>query len=190
MSKVETSDSYFSETILSAERARLDTQIGALRKEYPTVSGRFQPSGSYDWYIAGPMSNLPMFGFDRFIEAEVQLRRTGFDVLNPAMVDVVEGRGDAAIASDTGSAADLMDGDTWGTFLSRDVLLICDHIAKGIVCLPGWEKSKGARLEVFTAISAGKKLMTLQPMMRDGEFVLTPLPTKTAMRVIAEEMTQ
>ena len=37
---------------------------------------------------------------------------------------------------------------------TRDVKLVADHV-QGVVFLPGWHKSRGARLEAFVALLCG-----------------------------------
>ena len=101
-------------------------------------------------YVAGPMTGIPQFNFPAFDRAAYELRRHDFDVVSPAELDNDEDRA-AAMASPDGSALDYGNGvkSTWGDFLSRDVKLITDGGIEAIVVLPGWERSRGARLETF-----------------------------------------
>ena len=41
-------------------------------------------------------------------------------------------------------------GITWGDTLAKDVKLVSD-VVDGIIAMPTWYKSKGARLEIFVA---------------------------------------
>lgn len=83
------------------------------------------------YYLAGPMSGYPEFNYPAFTAAAESLREQGLTVISPH---------------------ELHDGDTsqhWTCYLRRDLraLLDCDEI----VLLPGWEKSRGACLEVAVA---------------------------------------
>lgn len=105
------------------------------------------------YYIAGPMSGLPQFNYPKFMEVAKQLREAYPEdtFLNPMELDdpaTVK----QALASETGDANDVS--ATWGDFLSRDVKLIADR-CDGVICLDDWGRSRGARLEVFTAITKG-----------------------------------
>lgn len=86
-------------------------------------------------YIAGPMSGYPDYNFATFNEAAKRLRAAGYEVVNPAEMD----------GGDTSQS--------WGYYLKRDLpqLLSCDAVA----LLPGWERSRGAKLEVQTAKAVG-----------------------------------
>lgn len=100
-------------------------------------------------YVAGPMTGLPQFNFPAFDAMAVSLRQAGYEVVSPAELDDPEDRA-AALASPDG----YMHGGhhmnkTWGDFLARDVKLIADEGVDGIVVLPGWAGSRGARLETF-----------------------------------------
>jgi Domain of unknown function (DUF4406) len=102
-------------------------------------------------YLCGPMSNLPQFNFPAFDEAAAALRAAGHMIVAPHEHDSPEYRA-AALASATGSVADVPAGETWGTALARDVRIITDEGIEGIVYLPGWYQSRGARLETFVAL--------------------------------------
>lgn len=86
-------------------------------------------------YIAGPMTGLPEFNFPAFNAAEEWLRESGYETRNPAR----HGAGEP--------------GQEWSDYMRRDIpdLLECE----GVALLGGWEKSRGARLEVTIAEELG-----------------------------------
>lgn len=101
-------------------------------------------------YVAGPMTGIPSFNVPAFDKAAMILRDMGHEVVSPAELDGPETRA-VIVASATGSHADLPPGETWGFYLARDVKLLTDDGIEGIVVLPGWTRSPGARLETFVA---------------------------------------
>ena len=105
------------------------------------------------YYIAGPMSGIPQFNYPLFDKVGAALIKAGHKTYNPSEMDDDETRAEA-MASETGIlAGGTCNGESWGDFLSRDVKLIADSDINAICLLPGWEKSRGARLEAFVAIS-------------------------------------
>jgi hypothetical protein len=89
-------------------------------------------------YIAGPMSGLPDYNFPAFHNKAAELRALGYDIVNPAELN----------AGNNGSWKDCMRVDI------RE-LVTCD----AIVPLPGWENSKGAKLEMHIAESLGLQVI-------------------------------
>ncbi|MGF0241212.1 DUF4406 domain-containing protein [Rhodococcus sp. IEGM1300] len=81
-------------------------------------------------YLAGPMTGFEDFNFPAFNKVAAELRARGYIVENPAEHGVVE---DAE----------------WRDYMAYDLtrLGLCGIVA----VLPGWENSKGARLEVHIA---------------------------------------
>lgn len=106
------------------------------------------------YYLAGPMSGRPMFNFPMFEAVAAMLRKQGFQIVSPNELDAVN-------TTDYELARDSVDGSlgtteqTWGDFLARDVKIVADQV-DGVICLPGWEQSRGARLEAFVATCQGK----------------------------------
>jgi hypothetical protein len=47
----------------------------------------------------------------------------------------------------------------WKAFLCRDVAMLLTCALDAIVVLPGWERSRGAKLEVHVAILSGMKVL-------------------------------
>ena len=82
-------------------------------------------------YISGPMTGIPDYNRDAFLEAEAIFRTRGWDVLNPWHLGEVSG---------------------WGhyDYMKRDISAMsgCD----GIYMLPGWLRSRGAKAEWFVAM--------------------------------------
>jgi hypothetical protein len=106
-------------------------------------------------YVAGPMTGLPRYNFPAFDTMAGLLRAQGHVVVSPAELDDPADRA-AALASPDGrmhNGAHM--GKTWGDFLARDVKLIADGGIEGIVVLPGWHRSRGARLETFVGFLCG-----------------------------------
>jgi Domain of unknown function (DUF4406) len=84
-------------------------------------------------YVSGPMTGLPELNFPAFNATAESLRAVGHVVTNPAELNP--------------------DGASWHDCMRRDIvaLMDCDTVAT----LPGWEHSKGARLEVLIAERLG-----------------------------------
>lgn len=116
-------------------------------------------------YLAGPMTGIPQFNYPAFMAAAKDLRAVGHDVVSPAELDDPEDV-EAALQSPNGlmSEFNAKSPKTWGQFLSRDVALIADGGIEGVYVLPGWSKSRGARLETFVA----KAMCGLPIFMYDG----------------------
>lgn len=86
-------------------------------------------------YLAGPMSGITDFNYPAFNRAAKFLRNLGHEVVNPAEID----------NGDTSKPREY--------YLRHDLksLLDCNAIA----VLPGWQSSRGARLEMEVAAQLG-----------------------------------
>jgi hypothetical protein len=109
-------------------------------------------------YIAGPMTGYPKFNIPAFDDMALALRRLDHTVISPAELDGFDVR-QWLLKSEHGSPTDYPPGFTWGDFLARDVKTIADSSLTGVVVLPGWQYSRGARLETFVARLAGLDVM-------------------------------
>lgn len=85
-------------------------------------------------YIAGPMTGLPEFNFPAFDKAQAELENKGLMVVNPAKL------------------ADHTD-KPWAWYMRNSLKAMLD--CNAIYLLPGWEKSRGARLELKIALELG-----------------------------------
>jgi len=96
-------------------------------------------------YLSGPMTGLPDLNFPTFAEMTASLRAGGHTVTNPAEINP--------------------EGGTWIDCMRRDIaaLMDCDTVAT----LPGWEHSKGARLEVLIAERLGMTVVNAHDLAVD-----------------------
>lgn len=92
-------------------------------------------------YLSGPMTGIPEFNHPAFHAKAAELRALGVDVLNPA-------EHDAECGTDM----------PWAFYLRRDLVLLAEQCDR-IVLLPGWENSKGARLEVHVGKELGMEIV-------------------------------
>jgi hypothetical protein len=94
-------------------------------------------------YLSGPMSGLPELNFPAFAAMTANLRTGGHAVTNPAELNP--------------------DGGLWNDCMRRDIaaLMDCDTVAT----LPGWEHSKGARLEVLIAERLGMTVVNAHDLV-------------------------
>jgi hypothetical protein len=105
-------------------------------------------------YLAGPMSGYSQGNFPLFDRAATRLRERGFDIISPAELDDEETR--AAVMADKPAK------HSWGDFLARDVKIVADQV-KGIILLPGWYCSRGAKLEAYVGILCGHEFHAYYP---------------------------
>lgn len=105
-------------------------------------------------YIAGPMTGIKQWNFPAFFAAEEQLSELGYNVINPAHNDGPDLK--SALKS---AGTPENPNNTWESYIRRDL----PHVLRSdILCLlPGWQNSRGARLEVHVAKSIGIPLMIL-----------------------------
>jgi len=80
--------------------------------------------------VAGPMTGIEDFNYPVFNAAADDLRAKGFDVLNPVDIEAL---------NDTGQP------QAWDWYMRHAIAMVAQ--ADGLAMLPGWENSKGARLE-------------------------------------------
>jgi hypothetical protein len=90
------------------------------------------------------MTNIPALNFPLFHAEAARLRALGYDIVNPAEIN---GGADELVACAAMTGQQMK--AHWSKCMRNDIreLMTVD----GIATLPGWEKSKGANLEVFIA---------------------------------------
>jgi hypothetical protein len=92
------------------------------------------------FYLAGPMTGLPDLNFPAFHRDAAWLRGRGYEIVNPAEVN----------PDPTAKWADCM---------KQDIAELVNCL--GVFMMPGWEKSKGARLEHYIATMLEMKIVYL-----------------------------
>lgn len=102
-------------------------------------------------YVCGPMRTIPQHNFPLFYQASAMLELWGYTVINPAKMDVDEGR-----AHFNHNTKDVILDNSFKmeNAMRRDFGVIlgdCD----AIVVLPGWDNSDGGQREVAFGLSVG-----------------------------------
>jgi hypothetical protein len=92
-------------------------------------------------YLAGPMTGYENHNFPAFHGAAERMRASGLEVVNPADHGVVDGLG-------------------WADYMRWDLVKLAG--CHSVYVLPGWQKSKGASLEVAIAQALGMPVFTVE----------------------------
>lgn len=99
-------------------------------------------------YISGPMSGLQDLNFPAFHAAAAELRARRYEVVNPAEIN----------------PDSLM---SWAQCMRADIKALCDCDA--LALLPGWERSKGAHLELHLAHRLEMRIGTVAEFVHAAE---------------------
>lgn len=101
-------------------------------------------------YISGPITGQPNRNAEAFSSAKMRLKALGHSSINPLDLDYIEDFG-----------------DDWYLNLRRDLkyLVSCD----ALLLLPGWEESRGAKLEIIVALQLDMPLYNFDD---HGELIL------------------
>ena len=128
-------------------------------------------------YIAGPMRGYPQFNFPMFFEAEAAINDMGIETWNPARKDLEVGLDptdmDGTMAELEAINFDLRKALEW------DLLTIL-HDSDGVVLLPGWHLSSGAKTEYALARAIGLDVYLYLAHERE----LLPLPDEEVMLLV------
>ena len=102
-------------------------------------------------YVAGPMAGLPEFNYPLFRAVAADLRQRGYDVENPA---------DNVPPVPDGTAAQ------WHDYMRVALaqMLTCE----GVALLSGWQRSRGASLEVYVATQCQLTVMPVADWLLAG----------------------
>lgn len=113
------------------------------------------PPAPRRYYLAGPMRGIKEFNFPTFLRAAERLRGTGHLVMSPAEHDLEIGFSPQAMTGNEDLASlgfDLRASLLW------DVEQILHPRTSGVVFLPGWENSTGARAEFAVNKAVGGRV--------------------------------
>ncbi len=95
-------------------------------------------------YISGPMTGYPEYNYPAFINAEERLRGLGYsNIINPAKL--------------------AEQGTDWQTCMRRAVTALM--AADAVILLPGWDRSKGAKIEYYLAANLGLSVKSYKSLV-------------------------
>lgn len=133
-------------------------------------------------YLAGPMSGIEKFNYPAFDSAASVLRDLGYEVTNPVELDHETG-----VSGVISHSYGIIDDTGWAQCLSRDLSAMLASDVDGVVVLPGWERSKGASLEVHVARALGKQILSypdMRPVPEDLPATVTETILEEAQRLV------
>lgn len=104
------------------------------------------------YYLSGPMTGLPQYNYPMFEYASTKLRALGMEISTPH---------ENPIPPDVNF---LTESELWDQMIAMSIEQM--NSCAGIILLPGWTRSKGAKIELEYMISQEKEVYFLH--IRDG----------------------
>ncbi len=114
-------------------------------------------------YIAGPMTGMPQHNQPAFWKASQELSEAGYLVLHTAHPDNLE--------------PEKLKSTSWELWLRKAIARMMD--ADAIALLPGWQASRGARLEVMVGLEVGMRSAPVKEWLHAAEQHPRTLPANT-----------
>lgn len=107
-------------------------------------------------YVSGPMTGLPEHNYPTFAAATNALVDAGYDVSSPHEIVITKPHGEP----------------TWHDYMRAAVRMLthCDAIA----VLPGWEKSRGALVEIDLARALDMPVLAVADLVEKAPLVVAP----------------
>lgn len=117
-----------------------------------------EPPLGITYYLSGPISGDIAGNQRKFMEACQLLRSRGYSILSPVEVtEVLE-------LQEPGPR-------DWVWYMRRDIEAMMSDEVEGIIMLPGWEASRGARTELALAKSLSFRCFTYEEALTRSELV-------------------
>lgn len=113
-------------------------------------------------YLSGPMSGIPQYNFPAFIQAAKVLRALGHEVLSPVELDT-DKQFNTAFEDQKGET----ENGAWAEYLARDIVAMAEFDPEAIVVLPGWEVSRGAKIETLIGCQLFCEIYNYEDMLQD-----------------------
>lgn len=103
------------------------------------------------YYISGPMTGYPGDNRPAFVAVTARLRAAGNRVVDPTELDMAY--------NSAGEIGDNTPSPLWRMFIARDVSIVLSSQFDRIMVLDGWERSRGARMEIMAAVMCGTRVV-------------------------------
>ena len=123
-------------------------------------------------YLAGPMRSRPEFNYPAFLAGAKALRERGWEVFNPAEMDIDQDNHDEEFTHMTIEQQKAHAGAPVNArrYARRDTKILIEKLRaeKGdaIVVLPDWQDSTGAQAEVALARWVGLPVIPLEEVLK------------------------
>lgn len=124
------------------------------------------------YYISGPMRGIPHWNFEAFHECAAWLRGVGKEAISPAEHDVEV---DPLCVDKPEYLTGEECAGEFEKLIGWDLIQILDPGTTGVVLIPGWERSTGARHELYVCRVVGKPVFEFVSRKDGAQRWLTPL---------------